>query len=282
MAIRSKKIKNGDQASSRYLLANAPIQSALKFRIEESYKTIRANIMFSVMKKGCKMIVVTSSAPNEGKTTTTVNLAVSISQADQKVLLIDGDLRKPKIHQYFAVPNAPGLTNYLGDKIQGKRSADLFSVIHPTEYENLSLLCSGTIPPNPAELLGSELMAEFLDDVSKDFDYIIIDTPPINVVSDSLPLIRESDGVVLVVRSNQSTHPELQKALSALEFIDAKILGFVVNFVESKAGKYGRGSYGYGKYGKYGYGAYGGYGTYGTYGTYRTYGNRNNSYEPRN
>lgn len=264
----SKKTKkNGSaQSATRYLLDSAPIPAALKFRIEESYKTIRANIMFSVMKKGCKIIVVTSSAPNEGKTTTTVNLAVSISQADQKVLLIDGDLRKPKIHQYFSVPNSPGLTNYLGDKISGKRNADLFSVIHPTEYENLCVLCSGTIPPNPAELLGSELMADFLNNVSKDFDYIIIDTPPVNVVSDSFPLIRESDGVVLVVRSNQSTHPELQKALASLEFIDAKILGFVVNFAESKAGKYGKSAYTYGRYSKSGY-YYGGYGTYGGYGS---------------
>lgn len=274
---KSRKNKSSSQASTRLLLDNAPIQSALKFRIEESYKAIRANIMFSVMKKGCKMIVVTSSAPNEGKTTTTVNLAASISQADQKVLLIDGDLRKPKIHQYFQVPSAPGLTNYLGDKISGKKRADLFSVIHPTEYENLCVLCAGTIPPNPAELLGSELMAEFLNDVSSDFDYIIIDTPPVNVVSDSLPLIRESDGVVLVVRSNQSTHPELQRALASLEFIDAKILGFVVNFVESKAGKYSKGSYKYGSYGKYGYGSYG-YGYYGSYGSNK-YGS---SYDPRN
>lgn len=275
-----KSSRTSPQAPSRYLLKNAPIQSSLKFRIEEAYKTIRANIMFSVMKKGCKIIVVTSSIPNEGKTTTTVNLAVSISQADQKVLLIDGDLRKPKIHNYFSIANSPGLTNYLGDKISGKKYADLFSVIHPTEYENLSVLCSGTIPPNPAELLGSEIMAEFLNDVSNDFDYIIIDTPPVNVVSDSLPLIRESDGVVLVVRSNRSTHPELQKALSALEFIDAKILGFVVNFVESKAGK--SSSYRYGKYSRYSYNSYGGYG-YG-YGYYNAY-NRNkheSENDPRN
>lgn len=293
---KNKNNKLSTQASSRLLLSNAPIQPALKFRIEESYKTIRANIMFSVMKKGCKIIVVTSSAPSEGKTTTTVNLAVTVSQADQKVLLIDGDLRKPKIHHYFSVPNAPGLTNYLGDKASGKRSTDLFSIIHPTEYENLSILCSGSIPPNPAELLGSDLMADFLKDISRDYDYIIIDTPPVNVVSDALPLIRESDGVILVVCSNKSTHPELQRALSALEFIDAKILGFVVNFVESKAAKYGGksgyggyGKYGYGTYGPYGgYGIYGPYGGYGTYGPYGGYGNNNQRgfsgqpYDPRN
>ncbi len=285
---RNKDSKSTTQASSRFLLNNAPIQPTLKFRIEEAYKTIRANIMFSVMKKGCKIIVVTSSAPNEGKTTTTVNLAVTISQAGQKVLLIDGDLRKPKIHHYFSAPNSPGLTNYLGEKASGKRTADIFSIIHPTEYEDLSILCSGSIPPNPAELLGSELMSDFLHDVSSDFDYIIIDTPPVNVVSDSLPLIRESDGVVLIVRSNKSTHPELQKTLSALEFIDAKILGFVVNFTESKATKYG-GKSGYGSYGKYGYGTYGTYGAYGAYSPYGGYGNYNygnygygRSYEPGN
>lgn len=270
------------QTGTRYLLSNAPIQPALKFRIEEAYKSIRANIMLSIMKKGCKTIIVTSSVPNEGKTTTTVNLAVSISQADQKVLLIDGDLRKPKIHHYFSVPNSPGLTNYLSNVISGKGSTDIFGVIRPTEYENLCILSSGSIPPNPAELLSSEIMGEFLEELSKDFDYIIIDTPPINVVSDALPLIRESDGVVLVVRSNHSSYPELQSALSALEFIDAKILGFVVNFAESKSKSlYSAGTYGNYKYGS-SYGEYKGYGGYG-YRSSRGYGYKSpSSYEPRN
>ena len=224
------------------------------------------------MKKGCKTIVISSSAPNEGKTTTTINIAIALSQADQKVLLIDGDLRKPKIHHYFSVPNSPGLTNYLGSKVGSgtDKKTDLFSLIHATEFENLSVLCSGSIPPNPAEILGSEPMTEFLEEIGEDFNYIIIDTPPINVVSDALPVIRESDGVVLVVRSNQSTHPEIQRAISALEFIDAKILGFVVNFADSNRTKYGYGKYGryrYGKYrGGYGYGSYGNYGSYNGYG----------------
>lgn len=270
---KDKKKKFASQ--QRVLVDNANISSDLKFRIEEAYKSIRANIMFSVVKKGCKIIVVSSSLPNEGKTTTTVNLAASISQADQRVLLIDGDLRKPKIHQYFSVSSAPGLTDYLSDVASARHKMDIFGIIHPTKYENLSVITSGTIPPNPAELLGSDFMRDFLNGISKDFDYIIIDTPPLNVVSDALPLIRESDGIVLVVRDNQTIHPELQKALSSLEFIDAKILGFVVNFVESKAGK-GNGasydSYNYGgfgprrRYGYYGYGEYhgGGY-EYGRY-----------------
>lgn len=264
MAKNNKQKSKADlpMSTTRLLIDNAPIQPDLKFRIEEAYKTIRANIMFSAMKKGCKLVVVTSSLPNEGKTTNTVNLAISISQADQRVLLIDGDLRKPKIHQYFSFPNSPGLTNYIGSSYSGKSTTDLFAIIHQTQYENLSVVCSGSIPPNPAELLGSDYMTEFIQDASKDFDYIIIDTPPINIVSDALPLIRESDGVVVVIKSNQSTHPELQKTLASLEFIDAKILGFVVNFAESRSAKgyykrsYKTYTYGYGN--NYGYGNYGG------------------------
>lgn len=244
------KKKKGNSASTRFLLKNAIMDPSLKFRVEEAYKSIRTNIMLSVMKKGCKIIVVSSSMANEGKTTTTTNLAISMSQADQRVLLIDGDLRKPKIHHYFSIPNAPGLTNYLGAAANSRASqkVDLFSIIHPTEYKNLSVIASGSIPPNPAEVLGSEMMSEFLKDVSQHFDYIIIDTPPINVVSDALPVIRESDGVVMVIRSNSSTHPELQKALDSLKFIDAKILGFVVNYESENRSKYGYYKYNYNDY----------------------------------
>lgn len=253
----AKKGKKKDSsASNRFLLKNAIMDPGLKFRVEEAYKSIRTNIMLSVMKKGCKTIVITSSVAGEGKTTTTTNLAISISQADQRVLLIDGDLRKPKVHHYFSIPNAPGLTNYLGASVNSRtaQKVDLFSIIHPTEYKNLSVIASGSIPPNPAEILGSEPMADFLKEVAEHFDYIIIDTPPINVVSDALPVIRESDGVVVVVRSNAATHPELQKALDSLKFIDAKVLGFVVNYETEKKSIYGY----YGKYGyyKYGYGDY--------------------------
>lgn len=245
-----KKNKKENAVASRFLLKNAIMDPGLKFRVEEAYKSIRTNIMLSVMKKGCKIIVVSSSMANEGKTTTTTNLAISISQADQRVLLIDGDLRKPKVHHYFSIPNAPGLTNYLGASVNSRaaQKVDLFSIIHPTEYKNLCVITSGSIPPNPGEMLGSEPMADFLKEVSEHFDYIIIDTPPINVVSDALPVIRESDGVVMVVRANASTHPELHKALDALKFIDAKILGFVVNYESEKRSKYGYYKYGYSDY----------------------------------
>ena len=245
-----KKKSSPEIPANRVLLKNAIMDPTLKFRVEEAYKSIRTNIMLSVLKKGCKIIVVSSSVAGEGKTTTTTNLAISIAQADQRVLLIDGDLRKPKVHHYFSIPNAPGLTNYLGAAANSRSSqkVDLFSIIHPTEYKNLSVIASGSIPPNPAEILGSEMMVDFLQSVSEHFDYIIIDTPPVNVVSDALPVIRESDGVVLVVRANSSTHPELQKALDTLKFIDAKVLGFVVNYESQKKSGYSYYKYGYGDY----------------------------------
>lgn len=227
------------------LLIDQDLDPGLKFRIEESYKSIRTNIMLSVIKNGCKTIVVSSSNAGEGKTTTSINLAISLSQADQRVLLIDGDLRKPKIHHYFSIPNAPGLTNFLSDVANNKsRNADLFNTVHPTEIANLSIITSGSIPPNPAEILGSELMSEFLKEISKHFDYIIIDTQPINVVSDALPVVRMSDGIIVVIKSNSSTHPELAKTIEALKFIQANILGFVVNFVENKSSRYSK-KYGY-------------------------------------
>ena len=144
-----------------------------------------------------------------------------------------------------------GLGDVYKRQAANSRSAqkvDLFSIIHPTEYKNLSVIASGSIPPNPAEVLGSEMMSEFIKEISQHFDYIIVDTPPINVVSDALPVIRESDGVVMVVRSNSSTHPELQKALDSLKFIDAKILGFVVNYESENRSKHGYYKYNYSDY----------------------------------
>ncbi|MBQ9227509.1 MAG: CpsD/CapB family tyrosine-protein kinase [Eubacterium sp.] len=274
----SRRTKANPQGNAqRALIKDLDLSPSLKFKVEEAYKSIRANITFSIMKKGCKKVVVTSSVAGEGKTTTTINLAITFAQAGQRVLLIDSDLRKPKIHHYFGVPNSPGLTDYLGSSVSAARRdrVDLFSIVHATEFDNLSIICSGTIPPNPAELLGSEPMEDFLDEIANDFDYIIIDTPPINIVSDALPLIKESDGVVLIVRYNSSTHPEVERAIASLEFIDAKILGFVVNFVETRAnGKYKYSNYGrYSRYGRYNYGGYGGYGYgygygYGQYGGY--------------
>ena len=235
-----KKHRKGREAAALDLKKNPD----LLFQVTESYKVARTNVAFSLLKEGCKRAVVSSSLSEEGKTMTAVHLAISLAQTDARVLLIDADLRKPKVNQYFSFKNSPGLTNYLG------HLSGLDGILHKTGYNNLSVVCAGITVPNPSELLAGEKMAAFLDEMSGQFDYIVIDTPPLNVVADALPLIKQSDGVILVVRSGVSTYPELTKTVKSLEMVDAKILGIILNAVEPK-GK-SRLAYGYRKYGSYG------------------------------
>lgn len=249
------------------------VDSTLKFQVTESYKALRANMLLSVLKKGSKSFVITSACPSEGKSTISANIAISIAQTEAKVLLLDTDLRRPMVSKFMDFNNTPGLTDVLGGM------AEIDDIIHQTKYENLFVVCAGINVPNPAEILGSESMLDLLKEFEERFDYVIIDSPPINTVSDALSLVKVTDGVMLVVREGQSTFTEVDKAIKTLEFIDAKILGLVLNGVQSKATRgykykyrYRRG-YGYGKYGRYGrYGRYGGYGYgYGGYNGYNPY-----------
>lgn len=219
------------------------------FSVQEAYKSIRTNLILSLIKDGCKKIVITSSNPHEGKSTTAVNVAISLSLAYKKVLIVDCDLRKAKIHKALGVAGDPGLTNILSGL------AEIDEAIKATKYPNLYCLSAGLFAPNPAEMLASERMASLIASLEKDFDYIIFDTPPINIVSDALPLIKLSDGVVLIVRSKFTVYSEFEKALDSVEFIGARLLGVIVNGDDGseESGRRKR----YGNYG--GYGGYGGY-----------------------
>jgi len=218
------------------------------FSVVEAYKTIRTNLMFTTHNKGCKRIILTSAAPNEGKTTNCCNLGIALAQTNSRVLIIDCDLRKPSIHKLFKTKGVPGLSDVLAEM------SKISEVIQNTNHPNLSLMCGGTIPPNPSELLSSAAMEELLNCLSIEYDYILMDTPPINVVSDSLVLSRNSDGLVMIVRGGETTYPELNHALASLKFVNAKILGFVLNEVKT-GGRYGYSKYGHKKYVKY-YGQY--------------------------
>ncbi len=220
-------------------------ENALKFKVVESYKVLRANIMFSIIKSGCKSFVISSSMPGEGKSTIAVNTAIALSQTNARVLLIDTDLRRPKINRFFSFSNTPGLSNYL----IGMNTME--EVLHPTSYPNLMVLCAGSRVPNPSELLASSQMEQMLDKLEKSFDYIVIDSAPLNMVSDSYPVIKKSDGVLLVVYQNKSDYKELDKTMRSLEMMDCKVLGFVMNgAVDNKRKSYDKYGYGYG----YGYG----------------------------
>jgi capsular exopolysaccharide synthesis family protein len=202
-----------------------------KFMINESYKALRTNLRFTLRSDSCKKILISSPVPEDGKSTTSTNVAITIAQTGVKVLLVDCDLRKGRLHSSFKLKNSPGIS----DTLSGLN--ELKEVIQYTSYANLHVITMGSIPPNPTELLASSQMEEFLQKVEKEYDYIIIDTPPVNVVSDSLSLVKLVDGVLLVVRENNTSHPNIQGALQKYEFVEANLLGFVLNGVSLNQGK---------------------------------------------
>lgn len=226
------------------------------FEVKEAYRTIRTNLMFSVAKPTCKAVVFSSAVQGEGKTTTAANVAFSIARNNSRVLLIDMDLRRPRIHRLLKLSSVPGLTNFLGG------FNPIGEVLHREVFPNLDVICAGTIPPNPSELVASTNMATFLEELRKGYDFIIIDSPPVGVVSDALPLLSLVDGLVLVVRSRFTNRKDVKRVVDQVNFIHGKILGVVVNGVQDE-----KRSYGYRRnYRRYGY-RYGyGYG----YGSYRT------------
>lgn len=215
-----------------------------RFSVVEAYKTVRTNLIFAAQGTGCKRIIITSSVPNEGKSINCSNLAITLAQTDSKVLIIDCDLRKPTVHKLFKMKGIPGLSEVLA----GITEVD--NVLQNSGYNNLDVICGGTIPPNPAELLSSSVMDDLLETLSARYDYILIDTPPVNVVADALVISAKVDGVVLIVRQGDTTHPELKFALKSLEFGKAKVIGIILNGVDT-AGRYGYARYGYGKYKKH-------------------------------
>lgn len=227
------------------------LSSESSFYMREAFKTLRTNVNFSLAGvEGCKIILVTSSLQSEGKSITALNLAISLAQTDKRVLIIDCDLRQPRLHRLLNVHAASGLSNLLMDT--NRMDVTLF---HHEEY-NLDLILSGDIPPNPAELLTTVRMQNLLSTLRQRYDYIILDTPPVDLVADAMVLANNSDGVLFVVKAEHTERGALINAMRQLEYANAKVLGFVLNGVKPTA-SYGYGKYKYGKYGKYGYGEYG-------------------------
>lgn len=203
------------------------ITSAPKSVIAESYRTIRTGIMLSTAEKPPKVILVTSTVPEEGKTTTSANLALAMAQIGEKVLLIDGDMRRHNLHEVFNLDNTIGLS----DVIVGREN--LSSAIKPINgMPNLNIITGGTIAPNPSELLGSNRMKELLSGFREKYDRIIIDSPPLMAFSDSLVLSRLADGVVLVIWGGNTSGDIIKKASQSLLGVNAKMLGVVINRID--------------------------------------------------
>ena len=197
----------------------------------ESYRSLRTNIQYSSFDKEVKRILVTSSEPGEGKSTTVANLALAFSQDEKKVIVVDCDLRKPSIHKKFRISNNIGLSDVVIDNSKLKKAINKHN-------EYLDILPSGKVPPNPSELLGSKAMENLLDELEKEYDIIIIDTPPVQAVTDSQILSTKVDGVILVVRSEKTKKDSTKLAKAALEKVNAHILGVVLNGEERTRSKY--------------------------------------------
>ncbi|MFE0562550.1 CpsD/CapB family tyrosine-protein kinase [Priestia megaterium] len=229
MARKSKAQKNDKMLTlKRRLLAhNSP-----KDPVAEQYRTLRTNIQFSNVDQDIKTIVLTSSGAEEGKSTTSSNLATVYAQQGLKVLLIDADLRKPTGHYTFRLENHIGLTNVL------TRQSTLAQAVQESEIPHLSVLTSGPIPPNPSELLASAQMAELLKEMKEQFDMIIFDTPPILAVADAQILANQVDGTILVVSSGKTEKDAALKSKELLINAQGKLLGVVLNNRKVEEGNY--------------------------------------------
>ncbi len=195
------------------------------FSVTEAYKAARTNIMFTTAsEKGCKKIIITSSVAKEGKSTTSTNLAITFAQTGARTLIIEADLRRPKLHQYLNLPNETGMAEYLGGFIE-----DPHEIIQHVDTYNLDCITGGHIPPNPSELLISSAMEKMLEIFAEEYDYIFIDSPPVNVVTDPVSVAKLMTGAVIVVRQNYTTSESLRQAIAALEFGKIKILGYILN-----------------------------------------------------
>ena len=220
------------------------INDNMPFAVIEAYRSLKTNLLYMPIESTCKKLVFTSAIPGEGKSLVSINTAISLSQSDLRVLLIDGDLRKPKIRTALELSEGHGLSEYLSGQ-------DAEPNIRKTSYPNLYVLTSGKSVPFTAELLSSEAMNIFLQKAETMFDYIIIDSPPLTVVPDALSLSDRTHGYILVTRADYSDMESISVAMERIHTVGGKIRGFVIdNLNYKKNGDYGRyGKHGYSKYG---------------------------------
>ncbi len=197
----------------------------------EAYSKLRTSIEYSSVDKELKTIVVTSTNPGEGKTTVAGNLAYVLATNDKKVLIIDCDLRKPALHSRFKVSNENGLTDFLIGKV------NITDVVKKVE-KDIHIITRGTKSPNPSEMLRSNMLEELLSHLGEEYDYIIIDTPPILNIDDGRILAAKCDGTVLVVRSKATKGKDVSKVIKDLQSVDVNIIGTVLNGVVKKKSKY--------------------------------------------
>lgn len=228
-----KKLKNKRKVNKKVSEKDGKILSEQStFDIVESYKELRTNVMFSISGEAGKVIALTSGSASEGKSTNVVNLSISFAETGAKVIIIDCDLRRPNVERLLGVNKSEGLTNYLVNNIT------LDNAILKSVYNNLDVITAGTIPPNPSELLLSKKMSDLIEELRKSYDYIFLDTPPVNVVTDASLLSKFTDGYIVVVKQGYAEKSILAETIKKLNFIDTKILGIIFNNVNQSKRSY--------------------------------------------
>ena len=195
----------------------------------EAYRTLRTNIQFSSLDKPLRTLLATSTAPDEGKSTTLANLAVTMAQAEQRIILVDCDLRRPTLHTLFDLPNETGLTSMI-------LAEDVPPPLQETGVPGLRLLSSGPLPPRPADILGSRRMEAAIERLRAEADIVLFDTPPVVVVTDAAVLATKVDGVLLVFQAGRTSRERARHARQILEKVKANIVGVVLNNAEVEQG----------------------------------------------
>lgn len=197
------------------------LDSQTSFQVQEAYKNLRTNVQYSMPAGGCRLIGVTSAERGEGKSTTTVNLAISFAQLGKKVVIIDGDMRLPTVARKLNMTGTPGLSNYIIGE------CELTDIYKKDEEHNMYVIPSGNIPPEPTWLLQSARMAQLISELKKEVDYIFLDLPPVTIVSDAQMLSSIVDGYLLVVQNGDTSKKKIAEMINSLNLVNAKILGFV-------------------------------------------------------
>lgn len=219
----------------------------LSFGASESYRLLRTNVLFALAdEKRCRVIGVTSSLSGEGKSTTALNLGYVLAESGRKTLLMEADMRLPTMTRRLKLTGKRGLSDLLVGLCSGAEVLQASGI-----HEKLWVMNAGSIPPNPTELLGSNQMRQTVEHLSQGFDFILLDLPPVNEVSDALVASKLVNGMLMVVHQGYATRSSVSEAMRQLQYVEAKVLGFVLTRVDGQSGKYKSGKYGYG----YGYGA---------------------------
>lgn len=226
-----KKRKSGADEQSFTAQRRLLLGPNSSFYIQEAYNTLRTNIRFAIPGEGCKRLCLTSGLASEGKSTTILNLAISFSETGSKVLLIDADMRRPSLARLLIEKVSPGLSNVLAGL------CDPDDAVRKEVRPNLDVMFAGEIPPNPLELLGNPRMKALIDTMSKRYDYILVDTPPVSIVSDACEVANVTDGVLFLVRQNETDKDAVIRGVKQLELSNSRLLGFVLNGIMDEGGK---------------------------------------------